>query len=222
MKYRFTHVSKTIQENPQPLLAGDPAPDLLNRYGNAAIPIQEPPRSEAQLLAAVKAKPGVPGRDLARALGVSHGKVQRLRKKLEHIALHSKAKRPGPSLAEQNAIRAQTPRFDDKTREERGMVPREMGGEQHPDYPPGWTYDVVHREQHGRIQPYTMEQKAQIDLNKTFLDFVVAINRASNEAPEIATLARLNQKNREHFAAMFKRRAPGLIAILQSYLNELG
>jgi ParB-like chromosome segregation protein Spo0J len=114
--------------------------------------------------------PWMPGRELAEMLGVSHGTVQRLRRELqgrppiEKSAKLARMPNGFPSIAEQLERRRQTlPRFDDLSREELGMGPREYGAEQHPDKPPGWTRDDVFREEHGRIPLGTPKERAKRD-----------------------------------------------------------
>ena len=199
MVYRFTQVSKTIQ----------------GELGN----------NSKSILDAIKDSPGVPGRELAQQLGVSHGKVQRGRRKLAAEAL-GKTKEPksvGPTLAEQYAIRNARARFDDKTREERGMGSREYGAEQHPDYPPGWTRDVVHREIYGRIQLFTPSQQEERELARRFIEMIKHLARFIDaETPTADDLDKLNDhKNREPVMFQLRKLAPKAIDKLNGLLQKL-
>ena len=53
------------------------------------------------------------------------------------------------------------------------MGTREEGSRQHPDYPPGWTYDHVHREKYGRIQLHSPSEIEERKLVQRFTGLVV-------------------------------------------------
>lgn len=198
MLYRFTQAGKTIQETKN---TGD---------------------NTQSILAAIKDSPAVPGRELAERLGVSHGKVQRERRKLAEEAL-GKTKRPkptGPSLAEQQAIRNSRPRFDDKTREERGMGSKEYGAEQHPDYPPGWTRDVVHREKYGRIQLFTPDQQEERNTVATFTEILGHLRSLAETLMTVDLGKVTTPKTREMVIFQITKLAPKVIEELSSLLDH--
>jgi hypothetical protein len=57
---------------------------------------------------------------------------------------------------------AKIPHFNRHTAEELGMPPPELADRQHPDYPEGWTYAHVFREQHGRVQLFTTIERQRM------------------------------------------------------------
>lgn len=164
----------------------------------------------------IAANPHKTERQLAEELGVSKNKVHRERQK-------TKKKRPkGPSVIEQMTKRVQQPRFDDLTREERGLPPPEVADAQHPDYPEGWTYRDVHREIHGRIQVWPIAVKAELDLSVEFFKVRGNLQRVLDAAPAPERLDELNAKHREEMVHHLNIIAPLIFKLLGDYLLRLG
>jgi AraC-like DNA-binding protein len=186
--------------------------EMLVRFDHVSKTDQTKDNVQAQ----IAASPHKTKRQLAEELNVSPSKVQRERQK-------TKKKRPkGPSVIEQMTKRAQQPRFDDLTREERGLPPPEVADMQHPDYPEGWTYRDVHREIHGRIQVWPIAVKAELDLSVEFFKVRGNLQRVLNAAPAPERLDELNAKHREEMVHHLNIIAPPTFKLLGDYLLQLG
>lgn len=157
-------------------------------------------------------------RHIAYKHGVSVGTVSGIKNRLKK---NGELPAPQyPTVAELAARRAAVlPRYDTMTREERGMGSREYGAEQHPDYPPGWTRDHVHREQYGRIQLFTPTERAERELVKRFEKVILSLNSIATEAPEADKIGSIGFKSREAIEFQISKFCPRVIALLSAYMT---
>ena len=171
-------------------------------------------------MAQIQAHRGMPERELAAMIGVSHGTVQRYRREIDGEQPRAKLSDPKrPTIAEQLARRAASlPRYDTMTREERGMGSPEYGAEQHPDYPKGWTRDHVHREKYGRIQLFTPKEQAERELVKQFEKIILALNSIVTDAPAAKGIAGINYKSREMIEFQLAKFGPRALDLITEYL----
>lgn len=157
-------------------------------------------------------------RHIAYKHGVSVGTVSGIKNRLKK---NGELPAPQfPSVADLAARRAAVlPRYDTMTREERGMGSREYGAEQHPDYPPGWTRDHVHRERYGRIQLFTPTEHAERELVKRFEKVILSLNSIATEAPEADKIGSIGFKSREMIEFQLSKFCPRVIALLSAYMT---
>jgi ParB-like chromosome segregation protein Spo0J len=159
-------------------------------------------------------------RDIAERHGVSVGTVAGIKRRLKSVG--SLAKAGVPTIAEQLAKRAvNLPRFDTMTREERGMGSPEYGAEQHPDYPPGWTRDNVHREKYGRIQIYTPAQIEEQALAKRSIASFGGLKTFVENALDIEDLDRLSDESLEFVDVQLGKYGPRAIDLISGYLARI-
>lgn len=158
-------------------------------------------------------------RDIAERHGVSVGTVAGIKRRLKSEG--GLPKPTMPTIAEQLAKRAANlPRFETMTREERGMGSPEYGAEQHPDYPPGWTRDHVHREKYGRIQIYTPAQiEEQAAAKRTIASFGAL--KAFVENLDIDDLDRLSDRSWEFVEVQSEKYGPRGIDLLSQILARI-
>lgn len=168
------------------------------------------------ILADLKNPPEFQG-EIARKHGVSQGWLSDFKKAMQKSGDLPAARKP-PTLAEQLAKRAANlPRFDTMTREERGMGSREYGAEQHPDYPPGWTRDAVHREKYGRIQLYTPAQIAEQELVKRFHAVIVAVKAIAENGPDADDLESISYQEFETVEVQLEKFGQRVLDLISGY-----
>ena len=112
--------------------------------------------------------------------------------------------------------------YDDMTREERGMGTREYGAEQHPDYPPGWTRDAVHREKYGRIQIDTPAKIAQRKLALRFTEMLGLLASLVRDGPVPSELDELSTESADMIHLQLRKLAPQIIDLMSEYLRQVG
>jgi transposase-like protein len=159
-------------------------------------------------------------RDIAERHGVSVGTVAGIKRRLKSDG--GLPKPTTPTIAEQLAKRAvNLPRFDTMTREERGMGSPEYGAEQHPDYPPGWTRDNVHREKYGRIQIYTPAQIEEQALAKRSIASFGGLKTFVENALDIEDLDRLSDESLEFVDVQLGKYGPRALDLIAGYLARI-
>ena len=102
------------------------------------------------------------------------------------------------------------------------MGTREYGAEQHPDYPPGWTRDAVHREKYGRIQIDTPDKIAQRKLAMRFTELLGTLASLLRDGPVPCELDRLSTESAEMIHLQLRKLAPQVIALMSEFLRTLG
>jgi len=107
------------------------------------------------------------------------------------------------------------------TAEEKGLPPPELANQQHPDYPPGYTYANAHREKHGRVQIWPVKFKEAWDLGNKFQQAIGQLAKLSpSDWPQPSELAALEPKRREQicfgFAKVTRELLPWLAAFQQA------
>jgi ParB-like chromosome segregation protein Spo0J len=159
-------------------------------------------------------------RDIAERHGVSVGTVAGIKRRLKSEG--GLPKPATPTIAEQLAKRAvNLPRFETMTREERGMGSREYGAEQHPEYPPGWTRDHVHREKYGRIQIYTPAQIEEQALAKRNIASIGGLKIFFENALDIEDLDRLSENSQEFNDLQVEKFGPRVLDLIAGYLARI-
>jgi len=183
-----------------------------------------------EIMAAIQTHRGMPERELAAQIGVSHGTVQRYRREMDGMTSrearreHGRpaagvlrpAKPASASIAESIERRKNLKPFE-LTREEKGMGSAEYGAEQHPDYPPGWTRDHVHREKYGRIQIYTPAQLAEQELVKRFHAVVVALKTIAETGPDADELDCLSYDSLDGVEVQLEKFGPRVLDLIPAY-----
>jgi len=184
------------------------------------------------IMAGIQENRGMPERELAEKLGVSHGTIQRYRREMDGMtpprpkhgrpaaAALRPATMPNVSLAEEIERRKALLKPFELSREEKGMGSPEYGAEQHPDYPPGWTRDHVHREKYGRIQIYTPAQIAEQKLVKQFHAVIVALKAIAESGPDADDLESVSYQELEAIDVQLWKFGPRALDLITSYLDR--
>jgi len=160
-------------------------------------------------------------RVIAARLNVSVGTVAGIKQRATAPAPSTRSR--APTIAEQLAHRKKNLKpYDDMTREERGMGSREYGAEQHPDYPPGWTRDAVHREKFGRIQIDTPTKIAQRKLGIRFTETLGILASLLRDSPAATDLDGLSAESAEMIHLQLRKLAPQIIDRMTEYLGKIG
>jgi len=180
------------------------------------------------IMAGIQENHGMPERELAEKLSVSHGTIQRYRREMDGMEPRPKHGRaaaaalrpatvPNVSLAEEIERRKALLKPFELSREEKGMGSPEYGAEQHPDYPPGWTRDHVHREKYGRIQIYTPAQLAEQELVKRFHAVIVALKAIAENGPEADDLDGISYQEFETVEVQLEKFGPRVLDLISEY-----
>jgi Predicted transcriptional regulators len=158
-------------------------------------------------------------RDIAARHNISVGTVAGIK----HRATAPGQSSRSPTIKEQLERRKQNLKpYDSMTREERGMGTREYGAEQHPDYPPGWTRDAVHRENYGRIQIDTPAKIAQRKMAMRFTELIGTLASLLRGSPLPCELDGLSAESAEMIHLQLRKLAPQIIELMSEFLRTLG
>jgi DNA-binding Lrp family transcriptional regulator len=177
-----------------------------------------PDKKEA-VIAALKRNPNANLQQLADKHGVSKGSVSGYKRRMKEAGELTTTKIILDKQAERRKENLQP--FDTLSREERGMGSREHGAEQHPDYPPGWTRDVVHREIYGRVQLFTPDKHAERKLAASFIKAIGLLAEFNREAPLADNMDIIDIKSLEACVVHFSKLGPPVIERVQSYLTKI-
>jgi len=157
-------------------------------------------------------------RDIAARHNISVGTVAGIK----HRATAPVRSPRSPTIKEQLERRKQNLKpYDSMTREERGMGTREYGAEQHPDWPPGWTRDAVHRENYGRIQIDTPAKIAQRKMAMRFTELLGTLASLLRDGPLPSELDGLSVESAEMIHFQLRKLAPQMIELMSEFLRQV-
>ena len=157
-------------------------------------------------------------RDIAARHNISVGTVAGIK----HRATAPVQSSRSPTIKEQLERRKKNLKpYDSMTREERGMGTREYGAEQHPDYPPGWTRDAVHRENYGRIQIDTPAKIAQRKTAIRFTELLATLASLLRDSPLPCELDGLSTESADMIHLQLRKLAPQIIELMSEFLRQV-